>query len=379
MRKYVGYLLILVFIAISFFHCSHPYEKIDQEKTRIVLVHPHVSYLKSFIYLIENKIIDIPDLELIGVIYTRADNDSDNLKEFLEESDYPYVHLQKIDGDLNQDNLFQENSCSKNFYKMFKDTDGILFLGGDDLPPSIYEQKTSLLTDIRNPHRHYFELSFLFHLLGGRQNNNFQPYLEENPNYVVYGFCLGLQTMNVATGGTLYQDIPHEIYGLEYVEDVLNLEQDLQHKNYWRNLFADDDLMSDNFHRIQLLEDQFFIKELKLSSGEHPLVCSCHHQAIEKLGKGFKVIATSIDGKVIEAIAHEKYKNVIGTQFHPEAFDLYSPEGKKYKRAPDDTELLSNHEILENQRSLQFHQKFWEYFSKLFSETKKTNKKTVSN
>lgn len=380
MKKHVPYLsiLFLAFISVSFFHCQHPQEEIDKEKTRIVLVNPHVRYLKSFIYLIENKIIDIPNLELTGVIYAKANHDYENLTKFLEKGDYSYIHIEKTDGDLDRDDLFQENSCSRYFYDIFKNSDGILFLGGDDLSPSIYNQKTSLLTNTTNHYRHYFELSFLFHLLGGSQNNDFIPYLEENPDYIVYGFCLGVQTMNVATGGTLYQDIPSQIYGLEYFEDALNLDKDLQHSSYRRKLPPVENLMLDCFHRIKLTENQFFINNLKLNPEDQPLVCSSHHQAMDDLGKGLKVIATSVDDKVIEAVIHQNYKNVLGVQFHPEFSQLYNPGGEKYKPTPDDAELISVHEFLTRQNGLSFHKKFWSYFSKLFSEEKKTNEKVVS-
>ncbi len=368
MKKIVGYPLIFIFLIAFLFYCQPTPEKVDLEKTRIVLVNPNLWYLKSFIYLVENKIIDIPDLEMIVVVYAKSSHDLENMRKFLRKNDYPYMHLQKIEGDLNHGNIFQKNSCSEHFYKIFKDSDGILFLGGDDLQPSIYEQKTSLLTDITNPHRHFFELSLLFHLIGGSQDENFQPYLEEDPNYVVYGFCLGLQTMNVAAGGSMYQDIPYEIYGLEYVEDVLSLEEDLQHRNYFHDLFPADDFSGYNFHRIKLVKDQFFTEELKISLDEHPYVLSSHHQAIKKLGKEFQVTATSLDGKVIEAIAHLKYKNVIGVQFHPEFFFLYDPEGKWHKRYSDDNERLTVYQILANHGSLQFHNKFWAHFSHLFNK-----------
>lgn len=380
MKKHIPYLsiLFLAFLSISFFHCQHPNEGIDKEQTKIVIVNPNIGYLKSIIYLVENKIIDIPNLELTGVIYAKANHDYDNLTKFIEKGDYSYIHIKKIDGYLGMDDLFQKNSCSKYFYDIFKESDGILFLGGDDLSPSIYNQKTSLLTNTTNPHRHYFELSFLFHLLGGSQNNDFKPYLEENPEYVVYGFCLGVQTMNVATGGTLYQDIPYQIYGLKYFEDALNLDKDLQHSSYRRKLPPVENLMLDCFHRIKLTEDQFFIKNLKLNPEDHPLVCSSHHQALDDLGKGLKVIATSVDDKVIEAVAHQKYKNVLGVQFHPEFSQLYNPGGEKYKPTPDDNELISVYEFLTRQNDLSFHKRFWSYFSKLFSEEKETNEKVVS-
>ena len=56
--------------------------------------------------------------------------------------------------------------------------------------------------------RHLFEAPFLFHLTGGTRNSAFSPFLEEKSEYVVIGFCLGIQTMNVAAGGTLSRVSP---------------------------------------------------------------------------------------------------------------------------------------------------------------------------
>lgn len=366
MKKYVSYLLVSIFLIIFLLYCQPTSENISQEKTRIALINPHLWYLKSFIYLVEKRIIEIPNLELIAVVYAKSHHDFENMNTFLRKNDYPYVHLQKIECDLNRNVLFQNNSCSELFNKIFKDSDGILFLGGDDLQASVYENKTSLLTDIKNPHRHFFELSFLFHLLVGNQDDEFQPFLDEDPNYIVFGFCLGLQTMNAATGGNLYQDIPHEIYGLEYVEDVLSLGEDLQHRNYWRDLFPADDLSGYSYHRIKLAKDRFFAEKLKARPDEHPFVLSSHHQAIKELGQGLEVTATSLDERIVEAVAHQKYKNVVAVQFHPEFYYLYAPEEKKYKRAPDDEEFLSDNELLKSKKSLSFHRKFWEHFSQLF-------------
>jgi hypothetical protein len=61
---------------------------------------------------------------------------------------------------------------------------------------------------ITDPHRHYLELSFLFHLLGGFQDESFLPLLEERPEYPVLGICLGMQSMNVATGGDMIRIFP---------------------------------------------------------------------------------------------------------------------------------------------------------------------------
>jgi putative glutamine amidotransferase len=370
MKKIKGYFILfsLVFIGISFYFCQKLPEKIDRAKTRIAIISPSAGTLKSFIKMNENNIIDIPDLEYVFVVYDQAKNRYDNIKANIEEKNYQNIKLQKTEGDLDKDNLFQKNSCSKDFYRIFKNTDGILFLGGADIPPSAYGQKTSLLTNIRTPKRHYFELSFLFHLLGGSQNENFIPYLEENPEYIIYGFCLGMQTMNVATGGTMYQDIASDIYGMEYVEDALSLDKDNQHDNFWSEFSTGEPLFWFHLHRIKFIEDHFFVNKLKMNMDDFPFVPSSHHQAIKKLGKGFVVAATSMDGKIVEAITHEKYKNVLGVQYHPEPYSFYIQGEERYKTAPSDTVLYSNFNILQKKNSTNFHKKYWAYFSKLFSE-----------
>ena len=109
MKKIVGYLLIILFLITFLFYCQPIPEKVDLEKTRIVLINPHLWYLKSFIYLVENKIIDIPDLELIALVYAKANHDFENMEKFLRKNEYPYIHLEKVEGDLNGSNLFQKN------------------------------------------------------------------------------------------------------------------------------------------------------------------------------------------------------------------------------------------------------------------------------
>ncbi|MFC2104124.1 hypothetical protein ACFLS4_02075 [Bacteroidota bacterium] len=66
--------------------------------------------------------------------------------------------------------------------------------------------------------------------------------------------------------------------------------------------------------------------------------------------------------KIIEAIAHKKYPNVLGIQFHPEGTYLHDLE-IKYRKAPND-ELKSGKQILIDHNSYQFHLEFWNTFSK---------------
>jgi putative glutamine amidotransferase len=225
-----------------------------------------------------------------------------------------------------------------------------------------------LLTAIRTPNRHYFELSFLFHLLGGNQDPNYKSLLEQNPDYVVYGFCLGMQSINVATGGTMYQDIPSEVYGLTYVEDVLEMHSDAKHRNYWNNLAPRENLMWCNFHKIKFIPGSIFTEKMDVTEDFNPFVCSSHHQAVKDIGRDLFVAARSMDGKIVEALTHKRYENVLGVQFHPEAFSIYSAKAEKYKRNPSDSVLISENDFLKQDSSLDFHRTFWSYFSKIFNE-----------
>ncbi|OQY02297.1 MAG: hypothetical protein B6I20_07075 [Bacteroidetes bacterium 4572_117] len=366
MKKLLLLSFIVFYASFSGIYAQNSYHKTD--KTRVILVNPGVFYLKSLAYLTDKKIIDIKNLEYQAVFYTKNEISYDEAEKYVNENNIPYIKLKKIDGKLTKDNLYKKNSCTNSFNALFENSDGIIFLGGWDIPAVAYEQKTNLLAGIRTPNRHYFELSFLYHLLGRNGDKKIRPLLDKKPSYAVFGICLGMQTMNVATGGDMYQDIPSDIYGLKYVEDVLALDKNKMHRNYWRNINTDLDLDSHSFHRIKLTDNLFFKTHFNLSENDIPYVCSSHHQAINKIGKDIIVAATSLDGKVVEAIRHKYYENVFGVQFHPEFYTLHDPNSKKIKMTPDDQELLTEHQMLKKLGSYKFHLKYWEYFSKVLKK-----------
>jgi putative glutamine amidotransferase len=66
---------------------------------------------------------------------------------------------------------------------------------------------------------------------------------------MVTGFCLGLQSMNVAAGGTLWQDIPAQVYKSYAPETHVRIDRNNLHRNYWQNIRDDADLMGINMHR----------------------------------------------------------------------------------------------------------------------------------
>ena len=128
MKKYkITFLILCSAISIAFYSSRTPNEYIGKHQTRFAIVSPDVQTIKSLNRMLANKIIDIPDLEINLICYVRDKDRHENLKAFLKVNNYPYIKLQEIDGDLNKDNIFQENSCSKEFYRIFKNTNGILF------------------------------------------------------------------------------------------------------------------------------------------------------------------------------------------------------------------------------------------------------------
>ncbi len=329
------------------------------QKNTLIIVHPTEYNLELFTNLIENKLIEINNLSIIGVYHYKENYDYSKSYAFLKKNNYSYIKLQEIKEDIEPNSLYQKNKLSTIYKELFQSSNGVFFFGGPDLPPAIYGEQMSLLTRMTDPYRHYFEASFLFHLLGGSQNTEHTPLLEEDSNYTVYAICLGMQTMNIATGGTMTQDIPSEIYHLYYVEQVLNANNNLQHRNYNNNLIIDSTLFSGNFHQINIVDNKALVNDY--SQNLNPLIYSNHHQAIEKLGENLEIIATSMDGKIIEAIKHKKYPNVLGIQFHPEGTYLHNSE-IKYRKTPND-QLISGKQILLNHNSYQFHVELWKTFT----------------
>lgn len=113
----------------------------------------------------------------------------------------------------------------------------------------------------------------------------------------VLGICRGEQLMNVAFGGTLYQDIPSQVPS-SYIKHNQRAP-----RNY-------------GTHSIDITEGSLLHKQLGVTS---IAVNSYHHQAVKDPAPGFKVTAVSKDG-IVEAIEKADSDRVWGVQFHPEGF-----------------------------------------------------------
>ncbi len=365
--------LILFLFLISLFTATTAQNFFNSDfnhhKKYILLTNPTVSNIQTIQYLVNADLLDIKKgkMKFVGVYYEGQKYDFSNTKKYIEENHLDNYHLQKIKGDLNENNLFENNDCTKALRQAFENSIGVFFFGGPDIPPGIYgeENTASVVTD---PGRHYFETTFLFHLLGGYRNKDFKAFLNDNPGYVVTGFCLGMQTMNVATGGTLIQDIPEEVYGAKTPEETLQIGRANLHRNYWQEISDDTLLMGINLHTIHFTENPFFTKVVRVSQNMEPRVYSSHHQAAEKLGMGMEVTAISPDGKIIEGLVDSRYQNVFAVQFHPEVPDLYEDLYVR-KFHPEDTPMSYNDII--GKQSVKFHRKYWGHISDVLRHSKK--------
>ena len=161
----------------------------------------------------------------------------------------------------------------------FADINGLLLTGGPDIDPVYYDEEVHETTDI-NEDRDALELPLC------------KWAMEEN--LPVFGICRGIQIMNVAIRGSLYQDIPSQFINRLTHKILVNTE--------------------DSWHDIEIQQGSL----LNQITGEAAAnVNSRHHQALKEIGEGFIVTAQSEDG-IIEAIEDPSKKFALGVQYHPE-------------------------------------------------------------
>lgn len=158
--------------------------------------------------------------------------------------------------------------------------DGILFTGGEDIHPSMYNEMP-LLEDMKfMPVRDAME-SLLMHQMLVR-------------NKPLLGICRGHQLLNVVLNGTLYQDLLTQHPG------------SLQHRQTQPHHLP--------CHKVYVQEGTPLHDVLKRTCIE---VNSLHHQGVKDLGSALQTMAVSEDG-VVEAVYMPGKKFVWGIQWHPE-------------------------------------------------------------
>jgi putative glutamine amidotransferase len=170
-----------------------------------------------------------------------------------------------------------------------RDFDGILFTGGEDVDPVLYEERIKY----DNVHVERSRDEFEFGLLEGGLRAALP----------ILAICRGTQMVNVKFGGTLYQDLKSD----------KNLERD--HKQQGSR--------SSTTHPVTVTDPDSLLHRLIEGSC---MVNSLHHQAIKRPGRGLKATAYSDDGlcEAIEVADHDPF--FLGVQWHPEELVAEHPE-----------------------------------------------------
>ena len=172
-------------------------------------------------------------------------------------------------------------SNEEDFSRYLGLVDGVIFTGGNDVSPLCYGE---------NPISHVNNVSSM---RDDYEINLFKrAYAEGIP---ILGICRGNQLINVALGGSLYQDINSQVpESLGHSPDGISADELYHSIKIGKN---------SRLHDI-FKEDRIFVN-------------SFHHQAIKKLGDGLVISAMSEDG-IIEGMESTKEGFLVGIQSHPE-------------------------------------------------------------
>lgn len=163
--------------------------------------------------------------------------------------------------------------------KQVEAVDGIIITGGYDVDPLLYNEEPTNKQGYTLRERDDFDIAIINYAIKLRKP--------------ILGICRGIQILNVAFGGTLYQDIS-DIEGA-YIKHNQSSKPDFPGHSV-------------KIEKATKLSDIF----------EGTIVTnSFHHQAVKDVAKGFIVTALAADG-VIEGIEKEDEEFVVGVQWHPE-------------------------------------------------------------
>lgn len=207
----------------------------------------------------------------IGIILCGTENN----RQFVTDT---YVHAVQSTGGLPLVlPLVKSNLAIEEYISI---CDGFLFCGGGDITPLLYKQnpenglgKTDLSLDI-------FQIKCMKTALKSRKP--------------VFAICRGMQILNVACGGSLFQDLSPD-------DDCMNHMQTSQTRK-------------DISHKVYVRANT----KLRKITGPVLYTNSYHHQAVDQLGEHLLVSAKTKDG-IVEAIEMPSHPFVLGVQWHPES------------------------------------------------------------
>ncbi|RPI09890.1 MAG: gamma-glutamyl-gamma-aminobutyrate hydrolase family protein [Zetaproteobacteria bacterium] len=160
--------------------------------------------------------------------------------------------------------------------------DGLIFSGGEDIAPAYYGEPRDERCHEPDPERDLFEINLA------------RAALERQ--VPTLGICRGLQVINVAAGGTLYQDIACRPGTWGY-----------------HSASAAD--------RVRPIHGVRLVPRSRLAAVMGVVEChvtSTHHQFVKDLAPGFRVAAESVEDGIVEGMEHPDHGFAVAVQWHPE-------------------------------------------------------------
>ena len=177
--------------------------------------------------------------------------------------------------------LFPAGVAGPPLMELFARMDGILLSGGGDLDPACYQQTPRIELREVDAARDEMEIDLARMAADARK-----PLL---------AICRGLQVVNVARGGDLYQDIASILPTGAGHDQPEGMEQE-------------------TVHVVEIREGS----RLRGIVGQSSLgTNSFHHQAVDRVGSGLRVTARAPDG-IVEAMELEEHPFGLCVQWHPE-------------------------------------------------------------
>lgn len=160
--------------------------------------------------------------------------------------------------------------------------DGLLFTGGGDVAPAYYGETADERCHEPDRERDLFEIHLTRAALARRTP--------------ILGICRGIQLINVAGGGTLYQDIACRPGTLPH--------HSASHDERRRPIHAVRILPGTRLHAIMGVTQS--------------RVTSTHHQFVKDVAPGLRVTAESLEDGIAEAIEDPDHPFLVAVQWHPE-------------------------------------------------------------
>ena len=182
--------------------------------------------------------------------------------------------------------------------------DGLILSGGADYNPLWAGEEPSPLLHGINQERDNAELLI--------------TRLAYNRQIPILGICRGIQTLAMALGGKVAQDISLPPIPSNRREGLVKHSQDADRSEPTHSVTIEQGSTLNDIYVASLLPLQLE------GAGGRLFVNSFHHQAVSDPGPKFRVVATAPDG-VIEAIESSEFKPILGVQWHPECMESGLP------------------------------------------------------